>query len=345
MRIDILSLFPEYFNSPFNESIIKRAKNAGYVDIALTDIRDFSDNKFRKVDDRPYGGGPGMVMMPAPVCSAIRTVKTEASKVVYLSPQGKVLDAKKCKELAQEKHLILLCGHYEGIDERALKEVDEEISIGDFVLTNGCLAAIVLVDAVVRHIPGVLGHEEAALQDSFEKTIFDHPHYTRPQEFEGIKVPTVLQLGNHKEIEQWRYAKALEKTACNRFDLFLKHINESISAHNIESEKIFSVELVQNIKKSLSFYLNVLGNTVINRAEASVWIAGDDYDQLFIEAPQFLVPWHIMLMTVNGRAFKLIKLNLEKQKVEYAQLGAYLMFKDPDDRVWCIKDLSVNKEF
>lgn len=219
MIIDILSLFPEYFRGPFDVSMIQRAKNRGIIEIRQTDIRTFAASKHGRVDDRPYGGGPGMVLMPGPVCEAIRSVKTPQSKVVYLSPQGQALTAKKCRELADCSHLVLLCGHYEGIDERALKEVDEEISIGDFVLTNGCIAAIVLVDAVIRFIPGVLGHEEAAQNDSFEENLFDAPHYTRPECFEGDEVPDVLRSGNHLEIERWRKAQARKKTLRVRPDL------------------------------------------------------------------------------------------------------------------------------
>ncbi len=223
MLIDILSLFPGYFTGPFDESIIKRARERGLVNIRLTDIRDFSDNRFRRVDDRPYGGGPGMVLMPQPVTAAIRHVKTPQARVIYLSPQGKPLTAAKCRELAQETHLILLCGHYEGVDQRVLdKEVDEEISIGDYVLTNGCLAAIVVVDGVSRFIPGVLGHALAAEEDSFEKGLLDCPHYTRSEIFEGQSVPPVLLSGNHKEIANWRREQALKKTREVRPDLLLK---------------------------------------------------------------------------------------------------------------------------
>lgn len=220
MRFDILSLFPDYFKGPLDESIIKQALNKGILDISLVDIRNFADNKWRKVDDRPYGGGPGMVMMPEPVVKAVRSVKTPGSRVIYLTPQGVPLTAAKARALAAYEHLVLLCGHYEGIDERALEsEVDEEVSIGDYVLTNGCLPAIVLLDAVVRFIPGVLGHAAAADEDSFEGGIFDCPHYTRPETFEGKTVPPVLQSGNHQEIAKWRRAKALEKTKRVRPDL------------------------------------------------------------------------------------------------------------------------------
>lgn len=219
-RIDILSLFPGYFKGPFDESIIGRARQAGLLDIRLTDIRDFSEERFRRVDDRPYGGGPGMVMMPEPVVKAIRHVKSPNAHIVYLSPQGTRLQAAKCRELASYEHLVLLCGHYEGIDERAIQsEVDEEISIGDYVLTNGCIAAIVLVDALIRFVPGVLGHESAADEDSFEQGIFDYPQYTRPEIFEGQQVPEVLLSGNHKKIYEWRQQRAKEKTRCVRPDL------------------------------------------------------------------------------------------------------------------------------
>jgi tRNA (guanine37-N1)-methyltransferase len=220
MRIDILSLFPEYFKGPFDESIVMQARRKGILDIRLVDIRDFADNKFRRVDDRPYGGGPGMVLMADSVVKAIRSIKTSQSRVVYMSPQGPLLTATKSRELATYEHLILLCGHYEGIDERALQsEVDEELSIGDYVLTNGCLAAIVVVDTVVRFVPGVLGHELGANEDSFEQGILEGPHYTRPEIFEGKAVPEVLLSGNHKNIAEWRKKAALEKTKRARPDL------------------------------------------------------------------------------------------------------------------------------
>ncbi len=213
MLIDILSLFPEYFQGPFDVSMIKRARQSGHVEIRQTDIRDFAVNKNRRVDDRPFGGGPGMVLCPEPTARAVRSVKTEKSHVIHLSPQGSLLSAAKCKELALKEHLVLLCGHYEGIDERVLqREVHEEISIGDYVLTNGCAAAIVLVDAVLRFVPGVLGHPDAAGQDSFENGIFDAPHYTRPEMFEGMEVPPVLRQGHHADIQKWRHKEAMKKT-------------------------------------------------------------------------------------------------------------------------------------
>ena len=221
--VDILSLFPGYFTGPFDESIFKQARKKGLLEINLIDIRDFSDNRYRKVDDRPYGGGPGMVLMPGPVLNAIKSVNKEKSRVIYLSPQGKPFNAAKARELAEYEHLILLAGHYEGIDQRVLDMVvDEEISIGDFVLTNGCLPAIVVLDAVVRFVPHVLGDELSASEDSFENGILDCPHFTRPEVFEGIRIPEVLQSGNHKKIAEWRKMAALKKTSLVRPDLLDK---------------------------------------------------------------------------------------------------------------------------
>lgn len=213
MRYDILSLFPEYFEGPFNVSMIKRGREKGLLEINLVNMRDFTKGRYQQIDDRPYGGGPGMVLMAEPVAEAIRSRKGKESHVVYLTPQGKPLTAKRCGELAKKPHLIVVCGHYEGIDERVIEsEVDEEISIGDYVLTSGAPAAIVLVDSVSRFIPGVIGNEEATRQDSFENGIFDAPVYTRPPIFEGKEVPEVLRNGNHAEIEAWRLEKAQEKT-------------------------------------------------------------------------------------------------------------------------------------
>ncbi len=222
-RFDILSLFPEYFEGPFDVSMIKRARENGLLEINLVNLRDFASGRYQQIDDRPYGGGPGMVLMAEPVTKAVRDVKNEKSHVVYLTPQGKPLTARRCKELAEKEHLVVLCGHYEGIDERAIKsEVDEEISIGDFVLTSGAPAAIVLVDSVSRFIPGVIGNEEAIRQDSFENGMFDAPVYTRPPVFEEMEVPETLRQGNHAEIEAWRKKTAQEKTERVRPDLMKK---------------------------------------------------------------------------------------------------------------------------
>lgn len=219
MEIEVLSLFPNYMDSALQQSMLSRAIERGLLKVGQTNIRDYATGRHAQVDDRPFGGGPGMVMMAEPVLKAIRAKRRTNSRVVYLSPQGRPLTAKRCVELAKEEHLILLCGHYEGIDERVLAEVDEEISVGDFVLTSGLPAALCLIDAVARFVPEVLGHEEAALQDSFEGGLLDCPHYTRPAVFEGRAVPDVLLSGNHAEIEKWRWGKRIEKTRLVRPDL------------------------------------------------------------------------------------------------------------------------------
>jgi len=235
MRIDVLSLFPEYFKGPLDESMLKRAQVGGLIDISLVDIRAYSKEKHKRVDDRPYGGGPGMVMMAEPVVACVRDRKTANSKVIYLSPQGKALTHIKCRELASSEHLILLAGHYEGIDERAIASVvDEEISIGDFVLTNGCLAACVVIDAVARFIPGVVGDVRGPVEDSFESGLLDWPHYTKPLEFEGHKVPDVLLSGHHAEIAEWRLEEAKKRTRQKRFDLYLNWLEK---AGDIEVER------------------------------------------------------------------------------------------------------------
>lgn len=223
MEIEILSLFPEYFRGPFDVSMLKRAQENGLLTIRHTNIREFAENKHKRVDERPFGGGPGMVLSPGPVAKAIRSVKRPHSHVVYLSPQGTVLTAAKCQELSRKEHLIILCGHYEGVDERVLqKEVDEELSIGDYVLTNGCAAAIVVIDAMARFIPDVIGHPDAVQEDSFQNGIFDGPAYTRPENFEGMEVPEVLRGGHHAEIKEWREAQAMEKTRRVRPDLLFR---------------------------------------------------------------------------------------------------------------------------
>lgn len=219
MRFDIISLFPEYFESPLKVSLLKRAQEKGLIEIHLTDLRPFGEGKHQRVDERPYGGGPGMLMMPGPLMQAIRSVRKEGGKLIYLSPQGKPMNAALAQELSQEKQLILLCGHYEGIDERVIEEVDEEVSIGDYVLTSGCPAALVLIDAVSRFIPGVLGDERSAVSDTFQEGIFEGPQYTRPEVFEGKRVPEVLITGDHAKIAAWRKQKALEKTREVRPDL------------------------------------------------------------------------------------------------------------------------------
>ena len=222
LRFDIITIFPNMFDSVLNESILKRAQVKKKVDIRVHDIRDYTDDKkHRKVDDRPFGGGPGMVMMPQPLFDAIKAIKGRRKvTVIYTTPAGKPFSKNYAKCLTKLKNLIIICGHYEGIDERVREHlVDEEISIGDYVLTGGELPAMIMVDAITRLIPGVLGKEESLLHESFEGNMLEGPQYTRPADFHGNKVPDVLLSGNHKAIELWRKEKALAKTKKVRPDL------------------------------------------------------------------------------------------------------------------------------
>lgn len=218
MKFDVLTLFPEMFK-PLEESIIGRAKENKQIEINLINIRDFSTDKHKHVDDTPYGGGAGMVMKPDVVYEAYKSVENSNAKVVYLTPQGKTLNQKKVEELAKEEHLILLCGHYEGIDQRAIDLIQpEEISIGDYVLTGGELPAMILIDAVSRYVDGVL-NKESIEEESFSNGLLEYPQYTRPEIFEGMKVPEVLLSGNHQNIDKWRKEQALEITKNKRPDL------------------------------------------------------------------------------------------------------------------------------
>ena len=218
MIFDVLTLFPEMFK-PLEESIIGRAKENKQIEINLINIRDFSKDKHKHVDDTPYGGGAGMVMKADVVYDAYKSVKKEKAKVIYLTPQGKTLNQKKVEELAKEDNLILLCGHYEGIDQRAIDLIQpEEISVGDYVLTGGELPAMILIDAVSRYVDGVL-NKESIEEESFSNGLLEYPQYTRPEVFEGMKVPEVLLSGNHQNIEKWRKEQSLQITKQKRPDL------------------------------------------------------------------------------------------------------------------------------
>lgn len=223
MRIDILTLFPEVFESYLGCSIMKRAQDDGLVKVIIANIRDFSTDNYRKVDDKPYGGGPGMVMMPGPVFDCYEHVvklTPETARTILLTPQGKKFDHTKAVELSAEKRLILIAGKYEGFDERIRTGLDaEQISIGDYVLNGGELAAMVVIDAVVRLLPGALGDEDSAKDDSFSEGLLEYPQYTRPEVFRGMNVPDILLSGNHQKIAQWRKEQALERTKENRPDL------------------------------------------------------------------------------------------------------------------------------
>jgi tRNA (guanine37-N1)-methyltransferase len=238
MKIDILTLFPEICRAPLSESIMKRAQENKIVDLRIHNLRDWTNDKHHIVDDAPFGGGQGMVMKPEPIFRAVEQLRDgikktpnvqrptsnaqlQRPKVILMSPAGRRLDQQMAKELSGESHLIIICGHYEGIDHRVIEHlVDLEISIGDYVLTNGAIAAVVLVDAVVRLLPGVLCHEHSAADDSFSGGLLEGPQYTRPAEFRGWKVPDVLLSGNHAKITKWRKEQAAKRTRKNRPDLF-----------------------------------------------------------------------------------------------------------------------------
>jgi tRNA (guanine37-N1)-methyltransferase len=234
VRIDILTLFPEICRAPLSESMMKRAQENKIVDLRIHNLRDWATDKHHIVDDAPFGGGQGMVMKPEPIFAAVEELKKKTSnaqrptlnaelqkpKVILMSPAGRRLDQQLAANLSKEQHLIVICGHYEGVDHRVIEHlVDLEISIGDYVLTNGAIAAVVLVDAVVRLLPGVLGHEHSAIDDSFSTGLLEGPQYTRPSEFRDWKVPEVLLSGNHAEIAKWRKEEALKRTKKNRPDL------------------------------------------------------------------------------------------------------------------------------
>jgi len=226
LRFDIVSIFPGMFVSPFGDSIIQRAREAGLLDIHVHDLRDYSLNKHRKVDDSPFGGGVGMVMNVEPIARAITAVKKEVpeTRTILLSPGGRPFDQEKASELSNLPSLTLICGRYEGIDERIrLHYVDEEISIGDYVLTGGELPAMVLVEAISRLLPGVLGDPESVVEESFHDDLLEYPQYTRPRDYEGLKVPEILVSGDPKKIRDWQKAEALKKTAQVRPDLLEKN--------------------------------------------------------------------------------------------------------------------------
>jgi tRNA (guanine37-N1)-methyltransferase len=220
-RIDILTLFPDYFQGPFTVSMVKRAKEKGAVDLKLHDLRKWATDKHHKADDVPFGGGAGMVMKPEPLFKALKALKgrRRGVRTILLSPQGLKLDHRKVLELSEIPALILICGHYEGLDERVMSQVDEEISLGDFVLTGGEPAAAALVDSLVRFLPGVVGDRQSVEKDSFFNGLLDYPHYTRPRVFKGMEVPEVLLSGNHARIERWRKKQSLKNTLSKRPDL------------------------------------------------------------------------------------------------------------------------------
>ena len=220
MKIDVLTLFPAMFTGPLDESIIKRARDAGLLDLKIHQLRDYTHDKHKTVDDRPFGGGPGMLLKPEPIFEAVEAIAREKTRVILMTPSGRPFTQAIARELAQEKDLLLVTGHYEGFDERIRERLaHDELSIGDYVLTNGALPAMVVVDAVTRLLPGVLGDDESSHDESFSGALLEYPHYTRPAEFRGMKVPDILLSGNHAEIAKWRVEQAKLRTKARRPDL------------------------------------------------------------------------------------------------------------------------------
>jgi tRNA (guanine37-N1)-methyltransferase len=220
MKIDIVTLFPEICRAPLSESMMKRAQEKRVIELHIHNLRDWTTDKHHVVDDAPFGGGQGMVMKSEPIFAAVEDLRNQISKVVLMSPAGRRFDQQMAVQLSGESHLIIICGHYEGVDHRVIENlVDLEVSIGDYVLTNGAIAAAVLVDAIVRLLPGALGHEQSAADDSFTGGVLEAPQYTRPAEFRGWKVPDVLLSGNHAQIAKWRKQQAIKRTKQNRPDL------------------------------------------------------------------------------------------------------------------------------
>jgi len=225
LLIDVITIFPRMLDGFCAESMMKRAARQGAVRFRTTDPRDFTSDVHRSVDDRPYGGGPGMVMKPEPLCAAVEAAGSEGARVVLPTPQGIPFTQRIAQELSHERHLVFLCGHYEGVDERVRQTVvTDEFSIGDYVLTNGTLAATVMIDAVVRLLPGVLGGAGATEEESFSDGLLEYPQYTRPVEFRGMRVPDILLSGNHGEIARWRAEQALTRTEQRRPDMFRRHL-------------------------------------------------------------------------------------------------------------------------
>lgn len=220
VKIDVLTLFPEMFAGPLDVSIVARARRSGLLEVRVHNLRDWTHDRHKTVDDRPFGGGAGMVLKPEPIFEAVESLAGPATRVLLTSPAGRRFDQALARELAGVPHLLFICPSYEGVDERVCETlVDDEVSIGDYVLTNGGLPAMVMIDAVARLLPGALGHDESAADESFSHGLLEYPHYTRPAEFRGMKVPDVLLGGHHAEIEKWRAAQARERTARRRPDL------------------------------------------------------------------------------------------------------------------------------
>ena len=247
MKIDILTLFPDMIHPVMGSSMLGRAISSGILEINTTDIRSFSHDKHNKADDYPFGGGGGMVMMADPIFGAMESVDAHNKKVIYMSPRGKILDREKIEELSALEEMVILCGHYEGVDQRVLDYWDaEEISIGDYVLTGGELPAMVLIDSVARLLPGVLGNENSALDESVYSGLLEHPQYTKPREYRGLEVPEVLTGGNHKLIDLWRFERSLELTKERRPDLLQKYMEQE---HEFSKEERRILEEIMKMER------------------------------------------------------------------------------------------------
>ena len=244
MLIELLTLFPEFFASPLSQSMLSRAQAQGAVEFRVLNLRDFTHDRHKVVDDRPFGGGPGMVLKIEPLVEAIRTIREQDQcvLVILLSPQGAMFSQDKARELAGQKHLLLICGHYEGVDERVHFYIDEELSMGDYILTGGEIPALAVVDAVTRLLPGVLGGEGAAEEESFQTGLLEYPHYTRPRDFEGFDVPEILLSGDHARIRRWRREESLRRTVRKRPDLLEKTVLDA-------ADREFLANLTDSAKK------------------------------------------------------------------------------------------------
>jgi len=330
MRIEVLSLFPSYIEGPLQESILKKAIQKNLLTVSSVDIRDFSSRKDRRVDDRPYGGGPGMVMMAEPVVAAIRARKQSHSHVVYLSPQGEPLTARLAKQFSTYQHLILIAGHYEGIDQRVLDHVDQEVSIGDYVLTNGCLAALVLIDTVARFIPGILGHPEASQHDSFESTLFDHPHYTKPTQFEGKEVPEVLLSGHHEKINQWRKQQAYTKTRACRPDLLTKPHCTTLKANEGEIPQMTLASY--RFEQAVAFYSQLLGKPSEQENDRVVF-ACNNISLAIVPTYEPIASHDILSLSLPSTSYTTVCALYVFQTKKEPTSNKYLKLYDPDHRM------------
>jgi tRNA (guanine37-N1)-methyltransferase len=334
LKISVISLFSSYFEGPLGESILGRAQKSGVLQMDVVDLRAYGEGGYRRVDDRPFGGGPGMVLTPGPVTRAIRDVRGADGYVVLLSAQGNRFEATCAKRLSEVGHLVLMCGHYEGVDQRVIEqEVDEELSVGDFVLTNGCLAALLVIDAVARFVPGVLA-EGAVDQESFQGGLLEGPHYTRPVEFEGTVVPRLLRRGDHGHVAKWRYRESMKKTAAARPDLLATHFAADWQEVQADAGVVLWVE---DLDRSLAFYTRVLGWETVRLTEckaalrapglAVILAAGKGDDDL---------PLHLWIAEARLDCERLMKWTKGCPTMRDESGAKRIEIGDPDGHVWSI---------